>query len=54
MDFLDHILAMLIIWLTVAAQPDNNIHDLDVLRNKKGETLNVYDLAKKLRPSSKL
>ena len=54
MRFIRLILAIIIIWLTVAAQPDNNIHDLDVFRNKKGETLNVYDFAKELRPSTKL
>ena len=54
MSFLDHILAIIIIWLTVTAQQDNNRHYLVILGSNQDETLNLYDFAKKLRPPYKL
>ena len=54
MDFLNHIIVIIIIWLTVTAQPDNNTNYLIILRNNLDEILNPYDFAKKLKPSYKL
>ena len=54
MDFLNHIIVIIIIWLTVTAQPDNNTNYLIILRNNLDEILNPYDFAKELRPSFKL
>ena len=53
MRFIGHILAIIIIWLTAAAQPDNNKNYSVVLRNNHDETLHLYGFAGKLRPSSK-
>ena len=53
MRFIGHILAIMIIWLTVAAQTDNNGNYSVVLRNIQDETLNLYDFAQKLKPSFK-
>ena len=53
MSFLDHAIAIIIIWLTVTAQPDNTRNCLVILRNNQDDALNLYDFTKKLRPISK-